>query len=531
MGYLEEVLSVLDSARRTAGRNISDLVSDPKMYAEKIVGNLRNQNAGVAPVAAGGELTNRPLTMEERVDQTLSNLDFGGGMGVVKQKGGNWLPSQIKAQFKPFPLNPEGPHPLTSEWTNSVLMNYIRNKMATPEDPVRLLAEQGITHIPLSDKMALSAATKLRRKEAGFPEKGMAKTPEGKKWETISDSALSSVNAGKLRDQVYAAEAPPKEELDELAKALRYSNHLANYLAADPKNMPNYLKLDPELQFIDRVSPETKINYLVDPQAYPKLAFTGIPEKDRWGPTVPQPNLEWSPSMLAPVSKLRLHELINQVDERVRSGDITPEQIKSGAVSMDNVIRYADALRRKTTDNPPDLLFDMPDKGLSVVRLNRPGQFSQESDALRHSVRGYEPTSGEPYGIGGWSGIQSGEARIHSVRDKSGKPLATIESHHSPDDLFPPYITQIKGKFNRSVDPAALPAIEKFIQEGGFDLSKSEIDQSGLFRVGSGNETRFVSMDGLKAILSRRTPEGEPVMDQLGNDAVAAMQHWIDSQP
>jgi len=80
VGYLEEMLSVLDNARRTAGRNVSDLTSDPKAYAEKIVGHLRNQNAGVTPVVAGGELTNRPMTDEERVQQVAGSVDPGGGI-------------------------------------------------------------------------------------------------------------------------------------------------------------------------------------------------------------------------------------------------------------------------------------------------------------------------------------------------------------------------------------------------------------------------------------------------------------------
>jgi len=80
MGALEQLLAGIDSAKRTVGRNISDLYADPTAYAEKVVGHLRNQNAGVAPVAAGGELTNRPLTMEERVTQTTDALDPGHGV-------------------------------------------------------------------------------------------------------------------------------------------------------------------------------------------------------------------------------------------------------------------------------------------------------------------------------------------------------------------------------------------------------------------------------------------------------------------
>jgi hypothetical protein len=85
MGYLDELLAAVDNIKRVGARNISDLTSDPTAYAEKIVGHLRNQNAGVVPVAAGGELTNRPMTREERIEQAMGSVDPGGGMvGSIK---------------------------------------------------------------------------------------------------------------------------------------------------------------------------------------------------------------------------------------------------------------------------------------------------------------------------------------------------------------------------------------------------------------------------------------------------------------
>ena len=81
MGHLDELLARIDSMKRTVGRNVSDMATDPSLYAEKIVGALRNRNAGVAPVIAGGELANRPLTMDERVSDAIDNL---AGVGITK---------------------------------------------------------------------------------------------------------------------------------------------------------------------------------------------------------------------------------------------------------------------------------------------------------------------------------------------------------------------------------------------------------------------------------------------------------------
>jgi hypothetical protein len=83
---------------------------------------------------------------------------------------------------------------------------------------------------------------------------------------------------------------------------------------------------------------------------------------------------------------------------------------------------------------------EYPDEGLKWVQLNRPSDFAAESDAMGHSVRGYEPPQGHPdwvegsgdsgysgYGLGGWDAIKSGNAKVYSLVDSKGEPHATIE--------------------------------------------------------------------------------------------------------
>jgi hypothetical protein len=94
---------------------------------------------------------------------------------------------------------------------------------------------------------------------------------------------------------------------------------------------------------------------------------------------------------------------------------------------------------------------DYPD-GYKWVQLNQPGNFAAESQAMGHSVKGYEPRKGDPdwvegsgnegspmYGHGGWDAIKSGRAKIYSLVDSRGAPHATIEIKTnvtaSPNDL------------------------------------------------------------------------------------------------
>ena len=122
------------------------------------------------------------------------------------------------------------------------------------------------------------------------------------------------------------------------------------------------------------------------------------------------------------------------------------------------------------------------DDGFKWIRLNKPGQFANESDLMGHSVRGYEPypeypgehhRSGDParynppqpahddwipeavgghpeYGYGGWDAIKNDQARIYSLRDAKGKPVATVEIGQSFDGGGWE-VSQVKGPRNEPV--------------------------------------------------------------------------------
>ena len=128
MGILEQVLAQVDAAKRTVGRNVSDLIADPALYAEKVIGHLRNQNASVAPTIAGGELTNRALSPSERAQHAMEAVDFGGvvkpikvAMGGPAVKGLSYeaadiqaLQDALRAYTKPRMLAPERASALAS---------------------------------------------------------------------------------------------------------------------------------------------------------------------------------------------------------------------------------------------------------------------------------------------------------------------------------------------------------------------------------------------------------------------------------
>lgn len=76
-----------------AKRRVSDAVSNPGDFAQMLVDQLRNYNAEVVPTAAGGELTNRPMTRDER---NTKYMDLAQAAGPGSIRSGDILPYLLR---------------------------------------------------------------------------------------------------------------------------------------------------------------------------------------------------------------------------------------------------------------------------------------------------------------------------------------------------------------------------------------------------------------------------------------------------
>jgi len=188
-------------------------------------------------------------------------------------------------------------------------------------------------------------------------------------------------------------------------------------------------------------------------------------------------------------------------------------------------------------------------EGLKWVELNRPGDFAAESDAMGHSVRGYEPPEGHPdwtkgsgdsgysgYGLGGWEKIKSGKAKVYSLIDSKGEPHVTIETGQVFKPIYekdlipykdaalkeakllpngytdadvkeiqirmalsdiPFYINQIKGKQNAKPKEQYLPFVQDFVRSGNWS-DVGDLRNTGL-RPFSNFATQEIEKSGFKA--------------------------------
>jgi len=177
----------------------------------------------------------------------LTGLAQGSRSNVIKPKGGNWLSGGEKQQIRTpegdlsrlrakvgYSLEPEKqlkklterytPEALAAltpdirvgverainetrdavainKWIDGNLTNYVKKEMATPDDPVRRLAEEGIIHTPLRDTEAAGDFLRAQRAAEGFPAEGMGRSELARRWEDTADDSIRVTKAGAIQDQ------------------------------------------------------------------------------------------------------------------------------------------------------------------------------------------------------------------------------------------------------------------------------------------------------------------------------------------
>lgn len=487
MGRLEEVLAAVDNARRVVGRNASDLFSDPAGHLTKLTDALRNTNASVAPVISNGELTKRPLSPAEQTEQTLGSLDFGGGLGVIKPKGGNWLSGQVEDVLRGLkrggdvaldgPVRPE--IKALNQWIEGPLTNYVKRDMGAPNDPIRKLADQGVQFAEATDIPEPSKILRARRTNAGFPAEGTAQTDMGRAWENALDTAVISRPASEfqlpnnLAKDPWLATVPPDTPIRSLAGHVNSTVNF-NHLIDELSNSLREGRLRPEQLQSGNFSVDAavrhvaEINALRAKKAQEALAadMEGMPlHKD-----YPEAGMSW-------------RQLKQTGDQNAWQAQFDARKAELLAESKAQNKKWA---RGSLDEKIRSELGESPDNTLQKW-------LTQEGDAMGHCVGGYCPD------------VKSGASSIYSLRDAKGQPHVTIETTPGRDyeDLLddainavpadlrvgtqeyndfidaemdylrenlakttPPKITQIKGKGNAKPADQYLPFVQDFIRSG-----------------------------------------------------------------
>lgn len=381
------------------------------------------------------------------------------------------------------------------QWIDRNLANYIKKQMATHDDPIRKLAEQGIFHIaPEQVGMNRYNAHQMRAHMNG---EKLAKSPDAEAWEDAADVAIGRTKVKNLlggkNEEPWMQKTDPETHLyyprDEMHAHYLGFDHIVDVLKQDLAEG----RIRPEQ--LSKVSIEHAVRrtHEYDQERKKAMAETalkateGMPvHKDygdgfRWieltkpaiDPNEPMP--EKYEARLPHPNSWGLFD--KTTGKYVATGLKSAEHARQHALDIAGEKKLAEALK-------------------------------YEGDTMGHCVGGYCPD------------VSSGETRIFSLRDAKNEPHVTIEvrpPHHdrgfignqrpiggeyyelqdeyvngqragtiSPDLTFaewwraknnipeidrnsmPPSIRQIKGKGNAKPKKDYIPYVQDFVRSGNW---------------------------------------------------------------
>lgn len=440
---------------------------------------------------------------------------------VVKPKGGNWLSGSVEGATQPLKThqNPaqevayirgELERPQRGEvyqqlvgrlpqaeredainnWIDTKLNKYIRNEMATPEDPVRKLAERGVTHLPEGNLERANEWTPDtlggRRKAAGFPEEGYATTPAGRGWEQLADEAIHNMPASERIKQRPAGYQDPDSWLDKVPPETMTYGVYRGIAEGDELGLPHLID---ELRNATRADSDLPANLRWKPEDLKKVTMEQAVERvakineyraakkaeanevlARNPATAPYKDYETVPGTQEPNSKGLAWKQIKQPGElpegwTERGGNVAGPE---GAIAIKGSVNDP---RRKALEDA----------------------LKYEGDVMGHCVGGY------------CDDVLEGRSQIYSLRDKKGEPHVTIETRPmenyelqaanmkragaSSEEIAaffanPPHeIIQIKGKGNAAPKAEYLPFVQDFVRSGNWS-KVGDLKNTGLIKLG-----------------------------------------------
>jgi soluble cytochrome b562 len=430
------------------GSNVVGPIVDP--FA--VVGAARNIGKP-ALKAVGETMNQRMLEGKSMVPGLPNAVAPNPAMFAVKPKGGNWVPEQIdqslkglKGQIPKFAadqritqdhsnflnyyypevknsydefFNQSGKHTMDygtdmwpwiqknfpkesaeliegrtprdylNNWLDKKLGNYVKNEMGTPTDPLRILADKGITPVKnIAEGEFFRALEKNSKKSIedfrehlGFPREGYAQTPEGKAWELMTDNSISPETV-----RSFVSEA-------NIGSTLRQ----------------RLMRENPFIGEMLERNPETLL-YRVDSSVKDDLGFQHIRDElfnaIRKDSDLPD-NLRLKPEALDRVT-------VPQAVERVAKIDAwRAEQIeKAAAESVKDfppIKEYKEGFKWHELKMPSHIEDQEQAKGVLEKALKNEGEL------MGHCVGGY------------CEDVIDGNSRIFTLRDQKNKPHVTIE--------------------------------------------------------------------------------------------------------
>ena len=341
----------------------------------------------------------------------LAKAGVGAPVGLaIKPKGGNWLPSNVRGRVTRLKQGVEGeivtpemvaehqavegvdlsPQLSVNRWLDTKFKKYLENEMGTPEDPLRDLADRGITHMPDPQSLARHGEWEPEglgsiRAKQGFPPEGYAQNEMGKGWENLTDSYITPSAAKDLPNFDYHSRSEPwLRKLDPNAKV--------NYFSSSP----------------DALAVDFDFPHLVD-ELLASVSDNTLPQQLRW-------SLKDLEKVTVPQAVERVHQ-INQF-RAVKAA----EAEKAGMMqNLQAAPRMADdSLNLSFVEQPGGRWVDIPDtvneNGMQVcTSIGKSGGWCTQAE-----------WAAKNYG--------SGDHRLTALLDAEGRPHVQVKISKSKFD-------------------------------------------------------------------------------------------------
>jgi hypothetical protein len=330
--------------------------------------------------------------------------------------------------------------------------------MATPDDPVRALAEQGILHKDMTDAgYGLLSSLEDTRMAAKFPIEGVGKSDLARGWETNADMAISPAGTAKqilddastpfgsvlgkawAKDNSWLQKAPPETKVfnptpemrdlgfdhltDELRNALNPESGLPRNLLLTHEKMAN-MGMEKAVRHVAAINDWRAAQVAEANAQKANNAATVLYKEYPHTPETPNPkNLRWV-ELKAPPGK----PLVKGEYQDPRFDIPEAEQTRIADRAHVEVRRANPRLNDETDDYMMAVEERMAELSQQYAAKNKPLLSKELQDALK-----YEGDTMKHCAGGYCDDVLSGKKRIFSLRDAKGEPHVTI--HTEPANL------------------------------------------------------------------------------------------------
>lgn len=287
---------------------------------------------------------------------------------------------------------------LINQWIEGPLTKYVKTRMASPEDEVRKLAEQGILHYEPTGGFVWGLYG--RRAKAGFPEAGMAKSELAGMWEDAADNAIIPGTFRYMDKSPIDFNAP-----DAAAKQAEALRKIGGDFAAQNPDAVAY-----EANIQNGVfSRDAGFSHLIDELSNALNPNSGLPHHLQLSPEAMQNlSMEKAVRRVADINAWREAQKVEANRKLAEQASLVREYAENNPKGL----RWVELRKGEVpTEGDIDALYTADEAAKKALA----DQLKYEGDVMQNCVSGY------------CDDVLSGRKRIFSLRDAKGEPHVTVE--------------------------------------------------------------------------------------------------------